>query len=182
MVILGVDPGSIRCGFGILQVENTTVSVLNYGIIEPKRSSSSFNERLSVIYNEITSLIQSYLVTEAIFETQFYAKNPQSLMKLSQARTSAILSALNAKISVFEYSPRQVKLAVTGKGNATKKSVSYMISRLLNLDISKMKYDVADALAVAYCHIVRVHIQNPRSTSPRNWNEYIKKNPEKVIT
>lgn len=179
MVILGIDPGSVKCGYGILKVTNDDLIVLDYGMIDPKKSSDSFIDRLKVIYDKIVLLIQSYFVDEAVFETQFYAKNPQSLLKLSQARTAAILGALNLELPVFEYSPKQIKLAVTGKGNATKKGVNYMISKLLNLELSDFKYDVSDALAVAYCHIVRYHLKKPIQTFPQSWQEYYKLFPSR---
>lgn len=181
MIVLGIDPGSVRCGYGILKVSNNNLFVVDFGLIDPRKNSNSFIERLKVIYDKTVSLIQSHLVDEAVIETQFYAKNPQSLLKLSQARTAAILAALNLKLPVFEYSPKQIKLAVTGKGNATKKSVNYMISKLLNLELSKFKYDVSDALAVAYCHIVRNNLVELIQTFPKSWEEYYKLYPEKFI-
>ncbi|MGQ9819167.1 MAG: crossover junction endodeoxyribonuclease RuvC [Candidatus Kapaibacteriales bacterium] len=179
MIVLGVDPGSVKCGYGILKVDNQNLLVVDFGIIYPKKNSNNFIGRLKVIYDKIALLIQTYFVDEAVFETHFYAKNPQSLLKLSQARTSAILAAINLKLPIFEYSPKQIKLAVTGKGNAPKKSVSYMISKLLNLELSNSKYDVSDALAVAYCHIVRHHLPKTNKTFPQSWEKYFELYPER---
>lgn len=182
MIILGVDPGSIRCGYGILKVESGIISVVDYGLIQPKKSSNSFIERLKVIYGEIALLINSYNVNETAVETQFYAKNPQSLIKLSQARTSVILAALNQKIRVYEYSPKLIKLAVTGKGSASKRSVNYMISKLLKINHLEIIYDVTDALAIAYCHLVHSNLVNDEYNNHkfRKWEEYIKFNPHRV--
>lgn len=179
MVVLGVDPGSVQCGYGILKVANNNLFVVDFGIIDPKKNSNSFIDRLKVIYDQIILLIQSYFVDEVAVETQFYAKNPQSLLKLSQARTAAILGVLNLKLPVFEYSPKQIKLAVTGKGNAAKKSVNYMISKLLNLELSNFKHDISDALAVAYCHVVRHHLIKPIQTFPQSWQKFYKLFPER---
>lgn len=180
MVVLGVDPGSIRCGYGLLRIDNGVVKVLSYGVIESNKGANDFTERLKIIYNQIERLIETYKVDEVAVENQFYSKNAQSLIKLTQARTSAILASLNKNLPVYEYSPRQVKQAVTGRGNATKKSVSYMVSTILNLNLSGKFFDTSDALAVALCHWSKMNVFDFERTKPKSWKEYIEQNPEKV--
>ncbi|MGB9912423.1 MAG: crossover junction endodeoxyribonuclease RuvC, partial [Candidatus Kapaibacteriota bacterium] len=96
-------------------------------------------------------------------------------------RTSVELAALNLNIPVFEYSPREIKLSVTGRGNATKKSVSFMVASILNINLNQTSTDISDALAVALCHIFKKKGQNATKNSPRNWREFIELNPERII-
>ncbi|ROL56359.1 crossover junction endodeoxyribonuclease RuvC [Bacteroidetes/Chlorobi group bacterium Naka2016] len=182
MTIIGIDPGSISCGYGIIEISQDGFFVIEFGLIKPNEKSQNFNfiDRLKNLYDNITSILTRYKVIETAIETQFYHKNAQSLMKLTQARTSIELASLNLNIPVFEYSPREVKLSVTGNGNASKKSVSYMVSSILQIDLQNHKFDVSDALAVALCHISRKGNILKRN-SPRNWREFVALNPDKII-
>ncbi len=155
MIILGVDPGSIRCGYGIIDIQNKTPVLISFGIIEPKQDKSSFPNRLKKIYDRIIQIIDEFNVEIIAIETQFYSKNAQSLIKLAQARTSVILAGLNKSLPVFEYSPREIKQSVTGRGNATKESVSYMVSAILKTNFNKSFLDSTDALATALCHFYK---------------------------
>lgn len=180
MVVLGIDPGSIRCGYGLVQIDKELLKVLSFGVIEPKKATNDFLTRLKFIYTQIEALIEDYKVDEVVVENQFYSKNAQSLIKLTQARTSAILASVNKNLPVYEYSPRQVKQAVTGNGNATKKSVSFMVSSILNLNLSGNFFDISDALAVALCHWSKTNQSAFGRTKPKSWKEYIEQNPGKV--
>jgi crossover junction endodeoxyribonuclease RuvC len=121
MTIIGIDPGSVSCGFGIIEFSNYQLSLVDTGLIKPKShiSNSSFIDRLKYLYDAISKVIRNYDIDETAVETQFYHNNAQSLMKLTQARTSVELAALNLNIPVFEYSPLEIKLSVTVRGNAT---------------------------------------------------------------
>lgn len=182
MTIIGIDPGSVSCGFGIINISNNDFSIVNFGLVKPKAKSKNFIDRLKYLYDTISNVIIKNNIDEAAVETQFYHNNAQSLMKLTQARTSVELAAINLNIPIFEYSPREIKLSVTGKGNATKKSVNFMVSSILKINLDNVSSDVSDALAVALCHgFKKSQSREEIKNSPRNWEEFIASNPERII-
>lgn len=148
-IILGIDPGSCFTGYGIIQSEKAKLSYLDSGCI--KLDNASFSERLEKIFNSLQILTNQYKPTEAAIEQVFFHINPNAALKLGQARGAAIASAAVAKLSVHEYSARQIKQSVVGYGAASKQQVQHMVRILLNL-ASIPKTDAADALAAAICH------------------------------
>ncbi|MCX7909657.1 MAG: crossover junction endodeoxyribonuclease RuvC [Ignavibacteria bacterium] len=184
MRIIGIDPGSISCGYGIIEETNSNISIINFGIIKPRLKSrtSKFSEVLKILYDDIFNLLIEFNIEEAAIETQFYHKNAQSLMKLTQARTSITLAVLNLNLPIYEYSPREIKQSVTSNGNATKKSVRFMVNSILNINIEKKLTDASDALAVALCHVSKKGKLVLQKNSPRNWREFIEMNPERIIS
>lgn len=183
MKILGVDPGSIICGYGIIEVINFKFFVVDFGVIRPRNKSYVFFvDTLKVLYDKITEIIIKNKIDETALETQFYHKNAQSLIKLTQARTAVELAALNQNIPVFEYTPREIKLSVTGKGGASKKSVRYMVNSILNIKVEDNLFDASDALAVALCHYFSTHsIKEKNKNSLHSWREFIMTYPERII-
>ncbi|MGE5437302.1 MAG: crossover junction endodeoxyribonuclease RuvC [Syntrophothermus sp.] len=178
MIILGIDPGTITTGYGIINSDNNKLSIVNSGFINLKKEAF-LPEKLKIIYNQIDSLIKFYRPDEFSIETAFYGKNVQSAMKIGYARGVSILAAVQNNIPVSEYSPREVKKSVTGKGAAQKDQVAYMIKSILSLD-AKMKLDESDAIAVALCHAFRCRgIDSP--TKKTNWKAFVEANPERVI-
>lgn len=150
MRILGLDPGSLKTGFGLLDTSGQAFSYVASGIIRIS-SSKTLPERLAVIAEGVAELIETYQPDVCAIEDVFFARNPKSALKLGQARGAAITMAVTQKISVHEYAPRLVKQAVTGTGAATKEQVGYMVKTILKID-GDLKEDAADALAVAICH------------------------------
>lgn len=148
-IILGIDPGSRITGYGLIKQQGNKTQYLASGCI--RTQSSEMPERLHQIYNGISEIIQQYKPTDFAIEQVFMAKNPDSALKLGHARGVAILSAMQAGLSVAEYSARQIKQAVVGKGSAEKAQVQHMVTHLLTLS-AKPQSDAADALAVALCH------------------------------
>lgn len=136
-------------------------------------------EKLGVISKEVSSLIKKYRPHEVAVEAPFYAKNPQSMLKLGRAQGVAIAAALIAGLPVFEYSPRKVKQSVTGNGNATKEQVANLLSRILDFKELPEYFDATDAVAVAVCHF----FQNGKSKSGEKkysgWDQFIKSNPDR---
>ncbi|MBE2190057.1 MAG: crossover junction endodeoxyribonuclease RuvC, partial [Candidatus Kapabacteria bacterium] len=126
MRILGIDPGSVICGYGIIEVEAGKIILVEYGVIKAKKKEEDFPLRLKEIFERLTSVIERHLPDESALESVFFSKNVQSLMKLSHARAAAMLASTLREIPVAEYSPREVKKAVTGNGNASKQQVEYM--------------------------------------------------------
>lgn len=148
-IILGVDPGSRTTGYGIIRAEGRTIEYIDSGCI--RVGEKPMAERLQTIFHSLAVLIGEYRPEEFAIEQVFMARNPDSALKLGQARGAAIVSAANSGLPVHEYSARQVKQAVVGNGGADKSQVQHMVQALLGLD-RKPQADAADALAIALCH------------------------------
>ena len=149
MRILGIDPGTLKTGFGIVDVLGNRLHYVGSGIIRLK--DKDMNIRLDTIFDNLQQIIEQYRPAQMAIEEVFFARNPQSAIKLGQARGVAIVAATQAQLSVAEYSTRLVKKTVVGTGAATKQQVNYMVQKLLTLPASP-KEDAADALALAICH------------------------------
>ena len=154
MVILGVDPGSRVTGFGVISSQRNGCRCLEYGAISSKKEQS-FPERLRKIHGELQDLIKRHLPSVVVVEDLFHALNVQSALKLGHTRGVVLLAAAQASVSLFEYSPTQVKKAVVGYGRADKQQIQLMVRTLLNLKENPQPHDAADALAVALCHTFR---------------------------
>lgn len=177
MIILGVDPGTLVTGYGVIEVSRGTMRVLDCGAIR-NSSAMSMPVRLHRIFEQLHEVIGRYRPDEFAIETAFYGKNAQSALKLGHARGVAMLAAVRADIPTSEYSPREVKKAIVGNGTASKQQVQYMVTSLLKLKSSIPTYDVADALAVAICHLHRMRI--PHSSS-KNWKSFLADHPHRAI-
>lgn len=152
-VIIGIDPGSRRTGYGLIRVEGNRHIHLTSGFLNVMSYPTC--ERLRQIYLGLQQIIQAYQPQEAAIEQVFMHENPNSALKLGQARGAAIVALT---VPVAEYSARQVKKSVVGNGAANKEQVQFMVCRLLNLNM-QLQEDAADALAVALCH---AHARNLR--------------------
>jgi len=177
MIIFGVDPGTILTGFGIINFENNQIAYIKSGIIKPN-PKEELASKLKHIYSELDSFVQLYKPDVFCIETAFYGKNVQSAMKIGYVRGVAMLVASMNDIHCMEYSPREIKKAVVGKGAASKEQVQYMIKNLLNLEKEKIKFDETDALAVSVCHSVKV---NSIISKNNSWESFIKSNPNRVV-
>ena len=149
MRILGIDPGSVKTGYGVIDVEGRHIKCVDYGII--KLGTAPFNDRLRTIFTDIQSLIEELQPDQVAIESVFVSRGLQSALKLGHARGAAICAAITLDIAVAEYAPKQIKQAVVGKGGAAKQQVQYMVGMLLNIK-KPIQEDAADALAVAICH------------------------------
>lgn len=146
--ILGLDPGSLRTGFGIIDCEPGALRIVAQGCIAT--SGGPLADRLRVIHARVAELIVTHRPAEIAVERVFLSKNADSALKLGQARGAA-LAAVPAALGVHEYAPRAIKLAVVGAGGAEKTQVAHMVKQLLAIDL-KLAADAADALAIAICH------------------------------
>jgi len=178
MIILGVDPGTIVTGYGVIEYTNNKFRRISQGVIKLP-SSKSLTEKLEIIYNELDRLLKLYKPDEFVIETAFYGKNVQSVLKIGYARGVSLLAAIHNKVPTNEYSPREVKQAVVGKGAASKQQVNYMVMTILNSKKIKFKPDESDALAIALCHAFR--LKKPAFKKNKSWKEYITANPDRVI-
>lgn len=177
MIILGIDPGTLKTGYGIIEISNGKIILLSSGVIENNRIKS-FPLRLKFIYDEITRLIEEFLPDELSIESAFYGKNVQSALKIGHARGVSILAAINKQIPTYEYTPREIKKSVVGNGAASKQQVAYMINQLLQLKNKKTRFDETDAIAVALCHFQKITKPDKKH---RNWKTFIKENPHLVV-
>jgi len=154
--VLGVDPSTTATGFGLVATDGYDISVVHFGVIKTARRLS-LADRLLKIFNELSEIILSFQPEEFAIEDIFYAEHTKSALKLGHARGVAILSAKLRDLPVAEYSPREIKQAVVGYGNASKEQVKLSVQRLLHLQADRpLSFDAADALAVALCHCHRL--------------------------
>ncbi len=177
MIILGVDPGTICTGFGVIKYSNNELIYVASGIIIPSKTNE-LPPRLEVIYDKLSEVIKKYKPNEFALETAFYGKNIQSTLKIGYARGVSMLAAIHGGLRIAEYSPREIKKSVVGKGSSSKEQVQFMIKTLLGIDVSKKKLDETDALAVAVCHALQNHFVK---TKAGNWKDFIEANPDRVI-
>ena len=178
MIILGVDPGTIVTGYGIIELNKNKTSHIASGIIKLS-AIQSLPEKLKIIYTELEKLIRTYKPDEFAIETAFYGKNIQSAMKIGYARGVSLLAAVNNKVLIAEYAPGEIKKAVVGRGSASKQQVAFMIKTILNLKKLKMRSDESDALAIAICHSFR--LKTPSLKKSKDWKSFITQFPERVI-
>lgn len=150
-LILGVDPGSLKTGFGIVNSVSSKLTYVASGVIR-LQAEHSLPSRLKVIFESLNEIIDEYQPQELAIEQVFLAKNPNSALKLGQARGAAIVAAGFHDLPVSEYEAKKVKQSVVGTGAADKTQVQLMVKQLLKLNACPQE-DAADALAVAICHI-----------------------------
>ncbi|WP_457624379.1 crossover junction endodeoxyribonuclease RuvC [Persephonella sp.] len=148
MKVLGVDPGNYSTGYCVIKAEGNRYSVEVSGSIKSRKRP----DNLGKIFEELQEVIDKYLPEEIALESAFYGKNPQSLLRLGEVRgVVLLLSSLN-NLPLYEYTPQKVKNAITGYGWSRKEDVSQMVEKLLGVKTSD--YDEADAVAVAFCHLL----------------------------
>jgi len=178
MIFMGIDPGSVICGYGVIEkTGKDTFKVLEYGVVEARKRYESMPQRLGMIYEHLIQVIDRTLPDEISLEATFYAKNAQSLIKLSHARGVAMLAGNQRSVPVIEYSAKEVKRAVTGNGNASKEQVGFMVKSLLHIDDDNTFFDSTDALAVALCHGMK---RSTPKQSAKSWSQFIHENPNRI--
>jgi len=177
MIILGVDPGTLVTGYGVIENRNGAMKILASGMIK-NNGQSPMSHRLKVIFEKLNELTEHFQPDEFAIETAFYGKNAQSALKLGHARGVAMLAAVLRDIPTHEYSPREVKKAIVGNGAAAKEQVQFMVKSLLKMKQVPKEYDVTDALAVALCHMQRRQSSAPRAFT--NWKSYVAAHPDKL--
>ena len=153
MIVIGIDPGIARVGYGVIEFNNRKPGPVCYGCIETSGKDQSTSERLLQIYTEAAAVIEKYPPAHIAMEKLFFTRNITSAMSVSEARGVLLLLAEQKNIPVTEYTPNQVKQAITGSGRADKRQMQEMIMRLLHLPELPRPDDAADALSIALCHI-----------------------------
>jgi len=152
VLVLGIDPGSIVTGFGLVEQDEGDMRLVAWGSVRTS-SKAPLAERLNRIHAETVRMIDAHRPDEVAVEDVFQAKNVRSALKLGHARGVTLLAAAQAALPIFEYAPREVKQSVVGTGSATKLQVASMVDRLLGLSGQKLLEDESDAVAVAICHL-----------------------------
>ncbi len=150
--VLGIDPGSVRTGYGILDALGTRLTYVASGVI--RTTDGEFSGRLCEIFRAVQLIVAEYRPQEVAIERVFVNRNADSALKLGQARGAAICGVAEANAGIFEYAPREIKLAVVGSGSAEKAQVQMMMRNILKLQ-HPVAADAADALAAAVCHALR---------------------------
>lgn len=156
MIVLGIDPGYGLIGYGVLDKTGNKLSVIDYGAISTPKDMP-MSKRLEIIYNSMIMLIDKYHPEEVGIEKLYWGRNITTAIPVAQARGVIILALQQKNVKIYEYSPSQVKSALTGTGQAEKAQVQYMVKTLLNLQKIPRPDDAADALAMAICHTQTNH-------------------------
>ncbi len=178
--ILGVDPGTNVLGFAILEVYGKTLTVQHLGVIHFK-SSEEHPYRLERIFVQLQKIIAEYDPREMAIEAPFFGKNVQSMLKLGRAQGVAMAAAITKGVPITEYSPKKIKLAVAGNGNAAKEQVAAMLSSTLNVNLQDQILDATDALAAAVCHYYATRNRLPGSKgSYSGWGAFVAGNPDRI--
>jgi crossover junction endodeoxyribonuclease RuvC len=176
VIILGIDPGTLVTGYGVVARSASGMRLLGCGTIK-NDSRRSMPLRLRAIYTELCAVITAFHPDECAVESAFYGKNAQSALKLGHARGVSILAAVLHEIPTSEYSPREVKRAVVGNGAASKEQVQFMVKSLLHATQSKMLLDTSDAIATAVCHLHRLGVP---AQSYKDWKSFVRDHPDRV--
>ena len=178
-VILGIDPGTTIMGYGIISIKKNKMEMISIHELILKKYPNH-ETKLKYIFEKTLALIDEFHPDEVALEAPFFGKNVQSMLKLWRAQGVAMAASLHRNIPITEYSPKKVKMAITGNGNASKEQVAGMLQNLLSLKEFPTKYlDASDGLAVAVCH----HFNSGNAITEKNytgWASFLKQNPERL--
>ncbi|MFA7115732.1 MAG: crossover junction endodeoxyribonuclease RuvC [Bacteroidales bacterium] len=178
-LILGIDPGTNILGYGLVLIDNRSAHYVDMGVIKMNKEKDHFS-KLNIILHEVGNIIDKYHPDDFAIESPFFGKNPQVMLKLGRAQGAAICAAFLRDVPVYEYAPRKIKMAITGRGQATKEQVALMLSKILDVTMQSKYLDASDALAAAMCHFYQ--LSNPLSDtdSSTNWKDFIKQHPDRL--
>jgi crossover junction endodeoxyribonuclease RuvC len=179
-IILGIDPGTIAMGFGLIAVKGKTLRLIEMGVLKQSSKLDAY-QKLEQIHQKVSEIIGKHKPTHFAIEAPFFGKNVQSMLKLGRAQGVAIAAAMQAGLSVTEYSPKKVKQSITGNGNADKTQILKMLQSILQFDVEPASLDASDALAVAVCHHFQGgEIHTKTAGSKNDWSIFLNNNPHRV--
>ena len=178
-IILGIDPGTSIMGFGVIQVNGKKMKFKQLNELQLTKYDDHYT-KLAYIFDRTIQLIDQFLPDEIAVEAPFYGKNVQSMLKLGRAQGVAMAAGLSRRIPITEYSPRKIKMAITGNGNASKEQVSAMLSRTLQVELDHRYMDASDALGVALCHHFQSGMPGAAKGKAGSWDQFIRKNPDRL--
>lgn len=177
-IILGIDPGTTIMGFGLIKTTKTTIEMIQMYELHLKKYDNHFL-KLKQIFQRTIDLIDEFHPDEIAIEAPFFGKNVQSMLKLGRAQGVAMAAGLSREVAITEYSPKKIKMAITGNGNASKEQVAKMLQKLLKIKSLPTNLDATDGLAAAVCHFYnRGKLTSEKSYS--GWESFVNKNPKKV--
>ncbi len=180
--ILGIDPGTNVLGFAIIEADRAAaggMKIIEVGVV----TMGHFDEqqtKLRYIFEQVQDLIFQHRPTEMAIEAPFFGKNVQSMLKLGRAQGVAIASAMTNGLAITEYSPKKIKMAVTGNGNASKEQVAGMLEGILRRRFEERLFDATDALATAVCHFYQSGRVAAGGKDFKNWKAFLKENPQRA--
>lgn len=185
MTILGIDPGTLVMGYGIINVDKNKLSLAEMGVLHLSKHKDH-GQRLHYIFEKVSALVQIHEPVAVAIEAPFFGKNVQSMLKLGRAQGVAIAAAMAHGSATTEYSPRKIKQAVTGNGNASKEQVWLMLKRLLRFEDNPDYLDATDAVAVALCHHFEMQSVIPKpavksKSKTIGWEGFITANPQRIV-
>jgi crossover junction endodeoxyribonuclease RuvC len=178
-IILGIDPGTTIMGFGLIKVVGNKMSLLLLNELILNKLDDHYL-RLKHIFERTIDLIEKYHPDEIAIEAPFFGKNVQSMLKLGRAQGVAMAAGLSKEIPITEYSPKKIKMSITGNGNASKEQVAKMLQSLLGIKKLPNNLDSTDGLAAAVCHLYN---QNNTLSSEKNysgWSAFVKQNEKRI--
>lgn len=179
-IILGIDPGTIIMGYGLIKICSGKLSLISMDVLKLSSKLDSY-QRLELIHDRVKTLVLDHQPHALAIEAPFYGKNVQSMLKLGRAQGVAIAAAMAAGVPVTEYAPRKIKQSITGNGNSDKLQVLKMLQRILNFEESPKYFDATDAIAVAVCHHFQQNeVLGKASTKSGNWSDFLAKNPNRI--
>jgi crossover junction endodeoxyribonuclease RuvC len=183
VIILGIDPGTLLMGYSVIEANKNAFSIKTIDALKLSSKKDQY-QRLQLIHQKITELVDAFSPDECAIEAPFFGKNVQSMLKLGRAQGVAIAAAMTKNIPVTEYSPRKIKQSITGNGNADKEQVWKMLQRMTSLPDKPKYFDATDALAVAICHYFGSKLVEKKSTGTKKssgWEKFIQQNPGRIL-
>jgi len=177
---LGIDPGTLLMGYGIIEVAGNKIGLITMDVLKLSSKEDSY-KRLQLIHQQVCSLVTKHHPDALAIEAPFFGKNVQSMLKLGRAQGVAIAAAMQSGVPVTEYSPRKIKQSITGNGNADKVQVVKMLQRLLNFEEHPRYFDATDAVAVAVCHHFQGSFTDDKPVKKiSGWKEFLQQNPGRL--
>lgn len=182
-IIMGIDPGTIVMGYGLIEVRGQEARLLALGVISLSKYEDHYL-RLKRIFERVQGLIDEFHPDELAIEAPFFGKNVQSMLKLGRAQGVAMAAALTRDIPITEYVPMRIKQAITGNGAASKEQVAGMVQRYLKIPQDQMprELDATDGLAAALCHhfLTSSPLRSASAGATKNWADFVKQNPSRI--
>ncbi|MGB1349552.1 MAG: crossover junction endodeoxyribonuclease RuvC [Flavobacteriaceae bacterium] len=177
-IILGIDPGTTIMGFGLIKVKGKNMEFLQLNELQLKKYSDHY-VKLKLIFERTLELIDNFNPDEIAIEAPFFGKNVQSMLKLGRAQGVAMAAGLSREIPITEYSPKKIKMAITGNGNASKEQVAKMLQSLLKINELPKNLDSTDGLAAAVCHFYNSGKVTLGKTYT-GWSAFVKQNENRI--
>ncbi|MBL30435.1 MAG: crossover junction endodeoxyribonuclease RuvC [Flavobacteriaceae bacterium] len=178
LIILGIDPGTTIMGFGVIKIIDKKMHLLELNELQLQKEKDHFT-KLKLIFERTLELIDNFHPDELSIEAPFFGKNVQSMLKLGRAQGTAISAGLSRQIIIAEYSPKKIKMSITGNGNASKLQVARMLQSIFKIKSLPKNLDATDGLAAAVCHYYnRESINSEKKYS--SWSSFVSQNPSKI--